>query len=310
MRTSNRSDQIPERSRIERLNIISTVNLLGFSMLCGLPAQTDSLLLDRHRCLSNLVPLNDIVQRLLGWIDYYGNLTVMRERLIHFITSKVSGSKIKRSTLFYLRIACVLHDHSFFSWVLDKNPFFSNDVWLGMSSLDTRLGLDLWTSAFERRLNLFGSVLRGLRNLPELVPPRDQGTTAADGRERVRCAWNSWLSDRAAESQAVYEHIKPSLLALQSIAVAGDVIPYYSCIYGHPTPSNASHYLRHALIMAKKEIARHITVNECEPFGFQINDYDSFPWEYRMDEDTDETLLNLITTSELFEVNEDLASDQ
>jgi hypothetical protein len=295
------------RAVASRLNVVSTVNLLGFSMLCGFPSSNDRLILDRLQRMQTL-PMNDIVQRLLGWMDYYGTLTNMRERLIWFITSELLVGDIQRSILFYLRIACVLRDSSFFSWVLDKNPFFSNDIWLRTSSLDTRLGLDPWTSAFERRLNLFGSVFRGLRNLPELIMHLIPGPTADDWKLMI-FAWNSWLLDRAADSQAKYEHINPSILALHSIASSKEVVPYYNHTSYSTSGVTARHHLRQALIMAKEEIARHITVDESEPFGFRINDYDSFPWDFRIDEDTDEMLLNLITTSDLCAVEEDLVEE-
>ena len=59
--------------------------------------------------------------------------------------------------------------------------------------------------------------------------------------------------------------------------------------------------------MAKEEIAQHITVDESEPFGFRINSHDSFPWDYRVNEETDQTLFSLIAASNLFVVDEDLA---
>jgi hypothetical protein len=231
----------------------------------------------------------------------------MRDRLARFIISEAPGSEIEKSMLFYLRVACVLRESSFFSWVLDKNPFFTNDVFLSMSSLDNRLGLDLWTSALERRLNLYGSVFRELRNLPERVPPFVREKAAADEWMLVLFAWNSWLLDRAADSQAKYEHINPSILALHSIAVSQDVMPYYSH-RNSDSVLDVGYYLHEALIMAKETIARHITVDGSEPFGFQINDYDSFPQDYRVDEDTDEKLLDLIATSDLFAMEEDLVS--
>jgi hypothetical protein len=33
------------------------------------------------------VRMNDIIKRLLGWIDYYGTMTSMQVRLVQFITS-------------------------------------------------------------------------------------------------------------------------------------------------------------------------------------------------------------------------------
>jgi hypothetical protein len=58
--------------------------------------------------------------------------------------------------------------------------------------------------------------------------------------------------------------------------------------------------------MAQEKAARHITVDESEPFGFHINDHDSFPWDLRTDEDTDETLFNLIATRDLFAEEENM----
>ena len=298
------------RGRIDRLNIMTTVNLLGFSMLCGFPDQTLDLLMDRlHQCVRR-VPLSGLVQCLLGWIDYYGTLTTgMRESLIRFITSKISGDEIRRSTLFYLRVACVLRDSFFFSWVLDKNPFFSNGFWLGMSSLDARLGLCLWTSVFERRLNFFGSIFRRMQYLPERIPPRSRGTAPADEHEIVALSWKEWLLNHAVSSQAQYEHINPSILALHSVAISHsqDVKPSYNYKVSTLTLTNATEWLRRTLIMAKEEIAQHITVDESEPFGFRINSHDSFPWDYRVNEETDQTLFSLIAASNLFVVDEDLA---
>ncbi|CAD0083032.1 unnamed protein product [Aureobasidium vineae] len=124
------------------LYIMSTVNLLGFSMLCDLHVQTDHLLLARlqHK---QTVSISDLIQRLLVWIAYYGTLKGTQARLVEFISSEVPASDIRTSTLLYLRIACALRDKSLFSWLLDKTPFFSNDICLvGMSSSDKCLGLD------------------------------------------------------------------------------------------------------------------------------------------------------------------------
>jgi hypothetical protein len=139
------------RAEASKLNLISTVNLLGFSMMCRFPDHTDRLLLERLRRMQK-VPMTDIIKRLLGWIDYYGSLTGMQDRLVQLIMSEVSGMEINESILFYLRIACALRNPSFFSWIVDKNPLFSSNVCLGASSLDSRLGLDLWIPLFERRL--------------------------------------------------------------------------------------------------------------------------------------------------------------
>jgi hypothetical protein len=204
------------RAEASKLNLISTVNLLGFSMLCHFPDHTDRLLLERLRRMQT-VSMMDIIKRLLGGIDYYGSLTGMQDRLVHFIMLEIPGSEINGSMLFYLRIACALRDPSFFSWVLDKNPLFSIDVCLGASPLDSRLGLDLWIPFFERRLNIFGSVFRGFRNLPERVSPQFRGTATADEWKLVMSIWNSWLHNRAVDRQAEYEIVNPSILALYSI---------------------------------------------------------------------------------------------
>lgn len=304
IQTSNPASQILLRDRNDRLNTMSTVNLLGFSMLCNFPEQSDHLLMDRlHQCV-RVVPWNDIVQSLLGWIDYYGTFAGMRERLVRFITSEIPGDEIRTSALFYLRVACVLRDSSFFSWILDKNPFFSNDVWLGRSSLDNRLGLGLWTSGHERRLNFFGFVFRALQNLPEQVLALDLGTASAG--KIASFAWRAWLHSHAASSQAQYEYINPSVLALHSVAVSQDVEFAYNDTVSTVALSNEIEWLRRTLIAAKQGIAHHITVDDSEPFGFRINNHDSFPWDYRVGEDTDQTLFNLIATSNLFEVDEDL----
>lgn len=284
---------------------MSTVNLLGFSMLCDFPDQSDHLLMDRLRQCVRVVPLSGIVQCLLGWIDYYGTFTSMRERLLRFITSEIPGEEIRRSTLFYLRVACVLRDTSFFRWILDKNPFFSNEVWFGRSSLDTRR-LGLWTSEFERLLNFFGFILRHLQDQPGRDEPPGRGTAPADEREIVSSSWRTWLCSHAASAQVQYEFINPAILALHSIAVSQDVEFTYSHHVTTLTQTNVTQWLRNALIAAKQEIAQHITVDHNEPFGFRINEHDSFPWDYRVGEDTDQTLFNLIATSNLFEVDEDL----
>ncbi|CAD0083031.1 unnamed protein product [Aureobasidium vineae] len=58
--------------------------------------------------------------------------------------------------------------------------------------------------------------------------------------------------------------------------------------------------------MAKDEVARHITIDESEPFGFQINHHGFFPWDHSLDEDEDERLFNLVATRNLCTVDEDL----
>lgn len=295
------------RGRIDRINTMSIVHLLGFSMLCGFPEQTYHLLINRLHQWVRRVSFSALVRCLLGWIDYYGTSTGMRERFIGFITSEVPGDQIRISTLFYLRIACVLRDSSFFSWILDKNPFFSNDVWLGMSSLDARLGLSPWTSVFERRLNFFGSLLRNMQYLPGRVSPASRGAAPADERETVLTSWRAWLLSHAASNQAQFENINPSILVLHSVAVSQDVELSYNHTVGISALTNAVQWLRRALLLAKVEIAQHITVDDSEPFGFRINHHDTFPWDYRVDEDTDQTLFSMIATSNLFVVEEDLA---
>lgn len=55
------------RAEASKLNLISTVNLLGFSMLCHFPDHTDRLLLERLRRMQK-VSMTDIIKRLLGSI--------------------------------------------------------------------------------------------------------------------------------------------------------------------------------------------------------------------------------------------------
>lgn len=230
----------------------------------------------------------------------------MQDRLFHFIILEVPGSEINKSILFYLRIACALRDPTFSSWIVDKNPLFSSNVCLGASSLDSCLGLDLWVPLFERHLNIFGSVFRRLRNLPERVSPQLRGMATADEWKLLMSAWNSWLHNRAADHQADYEIVNPSILALSAIAVSKDLMRHYSHTSSTLTAKNANQCLRQALVMAQEIIARHTTVDEIELSGFHVNDYDSFPWDLRTDEDTDETLFNLIATRDLFAEEENL----
>jgi hypothetical protein len=81
---------------------------------------------------------------------------------------------------------------------------------------------------------------------------------------------------------------------------------YYSHTSSTLTAKNANQCLRQALVMAQEMIAHHITVDKSEPFGVHINDHDSFPWDFRTDGDTDETLFNLIATRDFFAEEEDL----
>lgn len=287
---------------------MSTVNLLGFSMLCDYPDQSDYLLMDRLQQCMRVVPWNDIIQSLLGWIDYYGTLEGVRERLIRFITSQVPGREIWKSTLLYLRIACVLRDSSFFVWVLDKNPLCSDKHCLQLISLDNRLGLGFWTSAFERRLNFLGSEFRLLRDIPDRISPANLENATNIDWKLFLCAWKSWLLDRAAVSQASYSNVNPSILAMHSITTIHDIMPYYNRTIGPSATKSVRQYLQHALVLAKEQVAQHITVDESEFLGFRINGHQSFPWAYRIDDDTDETLFNLIATSDPVAVDDDLTS--
>lgn len=296
------------------LNTISTVNLLGFSMICGFPAETDRLLLDRLGDMHHL-RVNHIVLRLLHWIHYYGTLKDAQKRLVRFIRSEVSTDVVQRSTLLYLRIACVLRDKSLFNWVLDKNPLFSNDVCLSMSSMDSRLGIGFWASAFERHLNLLGCVLRKLRNLPDRIPPFIQGRFTAEEWKLILHVWNSWLVDLAAQKRGTYQNVDPSILALHSIATSDFVFPLHSFLYTPFVAQHASHYLQHALVQAKEDVSQHIIIDESEPLGFRVNNNDFFskygyPWDYRHEEDTDEELFRMIATDNLAVMDEDLCSGQ
>lgn len=296
------------------LNMISTVNLLGFSMICGFPADTDRLLLNRLGDMHYL-RVTHIVLRLLHWIHYYGTLKDAQARLVRFITSEVSPDVVQRFTLLYLRIACVLRDKSLFNWVLDKNPLFSNDICLSMSSIDSRLGIGFWTSAFERHLNFLGSVLRKLRNLPDRIPPFIQDIFTAEEWKLILYVWNSWLVDLAAQKRGNYQNVDPSILALHSIATSDFIFPLHSFRYTPLMAQHASHYLQHALVQAKEDTSQHVTIDESEPLGFRINNHDFFsrygyPWDYRVEEDTDEELFSLIATNNLATLIEDLRSGQ
>ncbi|KAH0277121.1 hypothetical protein KCU91_g3416, partial [Aureobasidium melanogenum] len=279
-----------------RLDQISTVNLLGFSIICGFPLETDRLLLDRHeeiRDEETRSPLvTCIVLGLLHWIHYYDAFEGTQARLAQFIRSEVTPIAIQRFTLLYLRIACVLRDKSLFNWILDKNPFFSNDICLSISYRDSRLGMSLWAPAFERHLSFLGSVLRKLRNLPDRIPPFIQDRFTAEEWKLILYVWNSWLVELAAVKRAKYQKVDPSVLAFRS-----------------PPQTSSS------LFTAFDDVSQHITVDESEPLGFRINNHDFFsqygyPWDYRVEEDTDQELFKMIATNNLTAMDEDLRLDQ
>ncbi|KAG9694284.1 hypothetical protein KCU95_g14821, partial [Aureobasidium melanogenum] len=302
-----------------RLDQISTVNLLGFSIICGFPLETDRLLLDRHeeiRDEETRSPLvTCIVLGLLHWIHYYDAFEGTQARLAQFIRSEVTPIAIQRFTLLYLRIACVLRDKSLFNWILDQNPFFSNDICLSISYRDSRLGMSLWAPAFERHLSFLGSVLRKLRNLPDRIPPFIQDRFTAEEWKLILYVWNSWLVELAAVKRAKYQKVDPSVLAFHSIATSDFIFPLHSFRYTPFVAEHANHYLQHALIQAKDDVSQHITVDESEPLGFRINNHDFFsqygyPWDYRVEEDTDQELFKMIATNNLTAMDEDLRLDQ
>ncbi|KAH0360476.1 hypothetical protein KCU65_g9377, partial [Aureobasidium melanogenum] len=302
-----------------KLDQISTVNLLGFSIICGFPVETDRLLLGCHeemRCEETCGPfVTRIVLGLLHWIHYYDALEGTQTRLAQFIRSEVPPVAIKKFTLLYLRIACVLRDKSLFNWILDKNPFFSNGICLSMSYRDSRLGMSLWAPAFERHLSFLGSVLKKLRNLPDRIPPFIQDRFTAEEWKLILYVWNSWLVDLAAVKRAKYQKVDPSVLAFHSIATSDFIFPLHSFRYTPFVAEHANHYLQHALIQAKDDVSQHITVDESESLGFRINNHDFFsqygyPWDYRIQEDTDKDLFEMIVTNNLTTMDEDLRLDQ
>ncbi|KAG9589025.1 hypothetical protein KCU77_g8759, partial [Aureobasidium melanogenum] len=236
-------------------------------------------------------------------------------RLAQFIRPEVPPIAIQKFTLLYLRIACVLRDKSLFDWILDKNPLFSNNIYLNMSSMDCRLGIGLWASVFERHLNFLGSVLGKLRNLPDRIPPFIQDRFRAEEWKLILYVRNSWLVDLAAEKRAKYQNVDPSMLALLSIATSDFVFPLHSFLYTPVVAQHANHYLQHALIQAKGDISQHITIDESEPIGFWINSHDFFskygyPWDYRLEEDTNQALFDMIATKNLSTRDEDFRSGQ
>ncbi|KAH0345267.1 hypothetical protein KCU81_g4408, partial [Aureobasidium melanogenum] len=301
------------------LDQVSTVNLLGFSIICGFPVETDHLLLDCHEEMrdeeTRSLLVTRIVLGLLHWIHYYGALEGTQARLVQFIRSEVPPIAIQKFTLLYLRITCVLRDKSLFNWILDKNPFFSNDICLSMSFRDSRLGMSLWASAFERHLGFLGSVLRKLRNLPDRIPPFVQEMFAPEEWKLILYVWNSWLVDLAAVKRAKYQNVDPSVLVFHSIATSDFIFPLHSFRYTPFIAEHANHYLQHALIQAKDDVSEHITVDASEPLGFRINNHDFFskygyPWDYRVEEDTDKVLFEMIVTNNLTTMDEDLRLDQ
>ncbi|KAH0013880.1 hypothetical protein KCU78_g8955, partial [Aureobasidium melanogenum] len=297
------------------LDQISTVNLLGFSIICGFPVETDRRLLDRHEEIMHSPFVTRIVLGLLHWIHYYSSLEGTQARLAQFIRSEVPPIAIQKFALLYLRVACVLRDKSLFNWILDNNPLFSNDICLSMSFRDSRLGISFWASAFERHLSFLGAVLRKLRNLPDRIPPFVQERFAPEEWRLILYVWNSWLVDLAAEKRAKYQTVDPSIFALHSIATSDFIFPLHSFRYTPLVAQHANHYLQHALIQAKDDVSQHITIDESEPLGFRINSHDFFseygyPWDYRVDEDTDQVLFDMIVENNLATMDEDLRSGQ
>ncbi|KAI5269347.1 hypothetical protein E4T47_07166 [Aureobasidium subglaciale] len=291
-------------STVDELNLILTVNLLGFSMLCGFSDQTDrGLLALLHDEPREYIPRTNLVQRLLR----------MRARLVRFIRSEVSGDQIGSSALFYVRVAAFLQDESLFRWVLDKSPLFSTRFCSSMSSLDMRLGVSQWVSAFEPRLSYLGSVFRNLQNLPAQVQPfPDADTFTTDEWKLVLMTWNSWLLERAAKSRAEHRNVDPSILALHSIAVSHIVLPYWSYKFTPLVAEKAKDYLLHSLTDAKEIIARHMTVDQNELVGFRLNNHGFFqkygyPWHYRYADDTDAELFLFVTTTHPLMMDEDLS---
>ncbi|KAH0159364.1 hypothetical protein KCU67_g7147, partial [Aureobasidium melanogenum] len=256
-----------------------------------------------------------IVLGLLHWIHYYSSLEGTQARLAQFIRSEVPPIAIQKFALLYLRVACVLRDKSLFNWILDNNPLFSNDICLSMSFRDSRLGISFWASAFERHLSFLGAVLRKLRNLPDRIPPFVQERFAPEEWRLILYVWNSWLVDLAAEKRAKYQTVDPSIFALHSIATSDFIFPLHSFRYTPLVAQHANHYLQHALIQAKDDVSQHITIDESEPLGFRINSHDFFskygyPWDYRVDEDTDQVLFDMIVENNLATMDEDLRSGQ
>ncbi|KAG9576650.1 hypothetical protein KCU77_g9407, partial [Aureobasidium melanogenum] len=244
------------------LDQISTVNLLGFPIICGFPVETDRLLLDRHEEMRQEEMVHSpfvtrIVLSLLDWIHYYGTLEGTQIRLAQFVRSEVTPIAIQKFTLLYLRIACVLRDKSLLNWILDNNPIFSNDICLSMSFRDSRLGISFWASAFERHLSFLGSVLSKLRNLLDRISPLVQ--------ER--------FAPRRMEAHITFD---PSISALHSIATSDFIFPLHSFRYTPLVAQHANHYLQHALIQAKDDVSQHITIDESKPLGFRINSHDFF----------------------------------
>ncbi|KAH0005342.1 hypothetical protein KCU78_g12923, partial [Aureobasidium melanogenum] len=286
------------------LDQISTVNLLGFPINCGFPVETDRLLLDRHEEMRHEEMVHSpfvtrIVLGLLDWIHYYGTLEGTQIRLAQFVRSEVTPIAIQKFTLLYLRIACVLRDKSLFNWILDNNPIFSNDICLSMSFRDSRLGISFWASAFERHLSFLGSVL----------------SSHPEEWKLILYVWNSWLVDLAAEKRAKYQTFDPSIFALHSIATSDSIFPLHSFRYTPLVAQHANHYLQHALIQAKDDVSQNITIDESKPLGFRINSHDFFskhgyPWDYRVDENTDQVLFDMIATNNLATMDEDLRSGQ
>ncbi|THY23522.1 hypothetical protein D6D01_05942 [Aureobasidium pullulans] len=294
------------------LNLVSTVNLLGLSMICGFPHGTAHFLMTRlQRMQAFPVRMTYLVQRLLRWLSCHNTEENVKSRLVQFIVSEVPAREIHRQPLPYLRVACVLSSKFLFGLIIDKNPLFADGFCFSMSYVDACLGLDVWVSAFERHLVYLGYVFKGLQNLPNRIEPFVKDVFTADEWSLVLLTWNTWLQQRAEKSRAEYQYVDSSVLALHSIAVSDVVLPFWSFKYTPVVAEKASNHLQHALILAKERIYRHITVDQDEILGFRINNAGFFakygyPWLYRQEDETDDRLFGLIATNNLLDVKEDL----
>lgn len=306
-------DDINDNERVDaELNLVSTVNLLGLSMICGFPHGTAHFLMTRlQRMEAFPVRMTYLVQRLLRWLSCHNTEENVKSRLVQFIVSEVPAREIHRQPLPYLRVACVLRSKFLFGLIIDKNPLFADGFCFSMSYVDACLGLDVWVSAFERHLVYLGYVFKGLQNLPNRIEPFVKDVFTADEWNLVLLTWNTWLQQRAEKSRAEYQYVDSSVLALHSIAVSDVVLPFWSFKYTPVVAEKASNHLQHALILAKERTYRHITVDRDEIFGFRINNARFFakygyPWLYRQEGETDDRLFGLIATNNLFNVKEDL----
>lgn len=130
--------------RLEQ-DIIATVNLLGFCILCGFPLQPTAISPNINGSYNFAsAEMLYLVKKLLQWINYYDVLEATRWKLAHMFMSAPWLEYLPTSDYQLIRIASILRDEELFSHALNRNPFFSKERSFHLEALDIRLGLPQW----------------------------------------------------------------------------------------------------------------------------------------------------------------------